>query len=383
MATSFLLGYAAPKGAWRWALIIAALLPAMHLAAVVLHGGHPYERHAYFSRFMILAPASVACFIGVYTGKFLPLCNWKTDAPVSKQDRFGEPLRAMSLPFGWWSRRDSNTRPSRCERDALPTELRPQPVHCKHLRRIEQCAIFCFHDSLSRGRVKRMNESHTRNGEFRRVADNLFRYSSSGVYYGRFQINGKDICRSLHTSDRDLAKRRLAEQLDNASKLDPKVGKMTLEELLRLYEERLGQYAPKTIATRQSIFKIFKQSWPHGLNIPVHSVSTGQLELWLARRRANFKNATYNEYARFLRHLFELALKFRVIAASPAAGLKGLRVETPIRATPTWGQFQTSGCGHSRSTPQCRGGGFCRPRRIHGIGRRGNGRVRESEGRAH
>src|ERR1039457_2747920 len=185
-----------------------------------------------------------------------------------------------------------------------------------------------------------MNKSHPRNGEFHRVADNLFRYSSSGVYYARFQSNGKDISRSLRTTDRTLAKRRLAEKLENASKLDVKVGKMTLEELLRLYEERLAQYAPKTIATRQSIFKIFKQSWPHGLNIRVHSVSAGQLELWLASRRANFKNATYNEYARFLRHLFELALKFRVIATSPAAGLKGLRVETPIRTTPTWEQFQ-------------------------------------------
>jgi hypothetical protein len=147
------------------------------------------------------------------------------------------------------------------------------------------------------------------------------------------------ICRSLRTTDRALAKRRLADELENASKLDIRVGKMTLEELLRLYKERLGQYAPKTIATRQSIFKIFKQSWSHGLDIPVHSVSAGQLELWLASRRANFKNATYNEYARFLRHLFELALKFRVIAVSPASGLKGLKVETPIRTTPSWAQF--------------------------------------------
>ena len=27
----------------------------------------------------------------------------------------------------WWSRQDSNLRPSHCERDALPTELRPHP----------------------------------------------------------------------------------------------------------------------------------------------------------------------------------------------------------------------------------------------------------------
>jgi hypothetical protein len=29
---------------------------------------------------------------------------------------------------GWWSRQESNLRPSHCERDALPTELRPHPA---------------------------------------------------------------------------------------------------------------------------------------------------------------------------------------------------------------------------------------------------------------
>ena len=36
---------------------------------------------------------------------------------------------------GWWSRQDSNLRPSHCERDALPTELRPQPIHFQELTR--------------------------------------------------------------------------------------------------------------------------------------------------------------------------------------------------------------------------------------------------------
>ena len=79
------------------------------------------------------------------------------------------------------------------------------------------------------------------------------------------------VCR---TTDRALAKRRLADDMDNASTvLDVKVGKMTLEELLRLYAERLCQYAPKTIATRQSILKIFKQSWAARSR---HSRSLGQ-----------------------------------------------------------------------------------------------------------
>ena len=68
-------------------------------------------------------------------------------------------------------------------------------------------------------------------------------------------------------------------------------------------------------------------------------MSSGQLELWLAGRRPNIKNSTFNEYARFVRHLFDLAVKLRALPASPAAAIKGLRVETPIRLTPTWQQF--------------------------------------------
>ena len=37
-------------------------------------------------------------------------------------------LRVLSSGIGWWSRQESNLRPSHCERDALPTELRPQPI---------------------------------------------------------------------------------------------------------------------------------------------------------------------------------------------------------------------------------------------------------------
>jgi integrase len=116
---------------------------------------------------------------------------------------------------------------------------------------------------------------------------------------------------------------------------------MTLQELVRLYDESVGQFAPKTTATRRSILKIFKETWLHGLDIAANAVSTGQLELWLGSRRSKVKNATYNEYARFLRQMFELAVKLRAIALSPAAGIRGLKVETPIRLTPTWEQFQS------------------------------------------
>jgi integrase len=185
-----------------------------------------------------------------------------------------------------------------------------------------------------------MKAAHSRTGVFSRIGENLYRYTSSGVYYARYRNKGKIFQHSLNTTDREFAKRLLKEEISKMKRVDPARGKMTLEELLKLYDESLGQFAPKTAETRRSILKIFKETWPLGLDLPLKSISTGQIELWLGARRAKIKNATYNEYARFIRHVFELAVKLRALPVSPAEEIKGLKVETPIRITPTWEQFQ-------------------------------------------
>src|SRR6266446_5787236 len=47
-------------------------------------------------------------------------------------------------------------------------------------------------------------------GTFQKVGECLYRYSSNGVYYARIKSGGKEIRRSLETTDRDTAKRELA-----------------------------------------------------------------------------------------------------------------------------------------------------------------------------
>src|SRR2546429_9522096 len=62
-----------------------------------------------------------------------------------------EPL-ARSPSEGWWSRQESNLRPSHCERDALPTELRP---HSTNVR-----AVLFFHRSADRAtKIRAANQS--------------------------------------------------------------------------------------------------------------------------------------------------------------------------------------------------------------------------------
>ena len=63
-----------------------------------------------------------------------------------------------------------------------------------------------------------MRTLQNKNGAFEKVGECLYRYSN-GVYYARIKIDGKEIKRSLKTTDRDFAKRKLAAFVRNKSKL--------------------------------------------------------------------------------------------------------------------------------------------------------------------
>ncbi len=53
------------------------------------------------------------------------------------------------------------------------------------------------------------------------VAENLYRREPSGGYYARWKISGKTNWKALHTEDRKLAERRLADFLRGVQNLKP------------------------------------------------------------------------------------------------------------------------------------------------------------------
>jgi hypothetical protein len=57
--------------------------------------------------------------------------SWEDSATIAKRKNDRNALlretREETVLGRWWSRQGSNLRPSHCERDALPTELRPHP----------------------------------------------------------------------------------------------------------------------------------------------------------------------------------------------------------------------------------------------------------------
>ena len=68
---------------------------------------------------------------------------------------------------------------------------------------------------------------------FHKVAQNLYRLESSGTYYALFKRGGKQIRKSLKTTDGALARRRLSDLRNKVSRLNQARGasKITFAEL--------------------------------------------------------------------------------------------------------------------------------------------------------
>jgi len=177
-------------------------------------------------------------------------------------------------------------------------------------------------------------------GPFEKVGECLYRYKPSGVYYARIKKNGKEIRHSLETTDRALAKRKLADKHRELDHIDPAAGKITVEELLNRYTAMLRNLDRSTLEKQKHISNRFKRSWQPGLKQQVRDAKLSNVLAWLGDVRQECSKAYFNDHVLFVRRMFQLAVSDRLIANSPAADVKTLKRDTPIRTTPTWEQFK-------------------------------------------
>jgi integrase len=176
-------------------------------------------------------------------------------------------------------------------------------------------------------------------GAFQKVGECLYRYSN-GVYYGRIRVEGKEIKRSLHTTDREVAQRKLADFRNQQRQTDRSAGKVTVAALCDefLKAARALHHKAKTVERRELIVGRIKSDWPTGGFTQVARVKPGDCDMWLAQYR--FGIASRNLHVACLKELFNYAVRNRYIFASPAAHLKYSKREKPIRLTPTFEQFK-------------------------------------------
>src|SRR5438046_709663 len=176
------------------------------------------------------------------------------------------------------------------------------------------------------------------NGAFQKVAECLYRYSSNGVYYARFESGGKEIRRSLRTTDRASAQRALAWLKEERKQVDPTQGKLTLGELCDRYSETIQHQKPKTVERKALVIRRLKSDWPTGRLTQVAKVKPSHVDLWISRYR--FGPVSRNQHAAEIKHIFEMAVRDGIISRSPAAHLRRVKLAKPIRATPSFEEFK-------------------------------------------
>ena len=106
----------------------------------------------------------------------------------------------------------------------------------------------------------------------------LYSYRPNGKYYARFVVNGKEVRRSLGTTDRDLAKRRVLNLKQTAQRIDPAAEKLTLTGLGDRYLRTIQHLRPKTVAQKKYIVERIKTDWPGGSGVLIRKVLPSQAQ---------------------------------------------------------------------------------------------------------
>src|SRR5260370_3585296 len=118
---------------------------------------------------------------------------------------------------------------------------------------------------------------------FQKVGECLYRYSPNGVYYARFTTHGKQIMRSLRTTDPEIARRNLAQRKAEQGSIDRTRGKCTLAELADEYLRTAQHQKAATLELKKLIVRRIKNECPTGPLAQVARIRPSDVRAWLTR----------------------------------------------------------------------------------------------------
>lgn len=171
-----------------------------------------------------------------------------------------------------------------------------------------------------------------------RVGHCLYRSEKSGVYYAILKRAGKQIKRSLKTSDAALAKRLLASFQEKAARLNTSENaKITFAELGKRWLQSLEGSMKKSSHVRQS--GVVKQLTETLGPLPVRAITKGHIEKWAAERRQNRSARTFNYERETLLRVLDYALRDGLILDNPARAVGRVKQPRGKVVIPTRAQF--------------------------------------------
>lgn len=175
--------------------------------------------------------------------------------------------------------------------------------------------------------------------DLKRVGECLYRSQSSNIYYAILKRNGKQIKRSLKTTDAPLARRRLKDLKDQAASLSINgTNKATFSEIAQRWLKMATVTMKPSSALRQAgVAKSLSKTF--GL-IQVRKITKTMVEEWASERSKERSARTYNYEREGLVRILDYAQREGLILDNPARVLKRLKIRQVKPAIPTKGEFE-------------------------------------------
>lgn len=173
-----------------------------------------------------------------------------------------------------------------------------------------------------------------------KVGECLYR-NNRGVYFAWFSVKGKQIKRSLKTTDKDLARRRLAELREKGNRLHGNEQRsIQFEELVTFWLESIRADVKESTYRRRIV--CLNQLTPFFKGMPVRSITLQTIEKWKVQRGATVAPRTFNKELETVNHLMRYARDVKgVILDNPAEKIRNRKADTPAIEMPTKEQFRS------------------------------------------
>ena len=153
---------------------------------------------------------------------------------------------------------------------------------------------------------------------FHKVGENLYRLESSGGYYALLKRTGKQIRRSLKTTDAKLARRRLTELRAKVARLSqtPGANNITFNELAQRWLANVSVGLKEASASRLSV--CIKGLKPFFQGVAVRNITNRHCEAWMTKRGLEISASSYKHERRVLIALLDYAVRDGLILDNPA-----------------------------------------------------------------
>ena len=174
---------------------------------------------------------------------------------------------------------------------------------------------------------------------YKKVGENLYRLQETGGYYALLKRGGKQIRRSLKTTDRALAKRRLADLKKQINRLNNSsdFAKATFREFAKHWLEAASvNLKQKTVVRIENCISAID---PFVGALAVRNVAYRNCENWMIKRGKNVSASTYKQERRILITILNTAVRDGIILDNPAENLPTRKIGKPQIFIPEKEQF--------------------------------------------